>query len=127
MTEQQKAYETAPKNNVQEGKPRVSLLPMDILIKYVVPAYEEGVRKYHRESWRGGFHTSVLVDAALRHIVAFFWSGEDWDPDAAKVGIKKHHLAAAVFCLLSILHTLDARPELDDRFSVNDKERKSHE
>lgn len=103
---------TAPKNNVREGKSRITLLPMDVLIKYLIPAYEEGVIKYERESWRGGFHTSVLVDAALRHICDFYWSGNDADKDSVT---KKHHLAGAIFSLISILHTLDTRPELDDR------------
>ena len=103
---------TAPKNNIQEGKPRLSLLPLDVLGKYLVPAYEEGVKKYQRESWRGGFHVSVMVDAALRHIEEFFWQGKDVDQDS-QTG--KHHLAGAIFCLVSILHTLDTRPDLDDR------------
>lgn len=103
---------TAPKNNVEENKPKVSLLPMDILMKYLIPAYEEGVIKYGRESWREGFHTSVMVDAAIRHIAKFFWEHEDIDCDSTT---KKHHLAGALFSILSILHTLDIKPELDDR------------
>lgn len=106
--------QTAPKNNTQEGKPRLSLLPLDVLGKYLVPAYEEGVKKYNRESWCGGFHVSVMIDAALRHIEEFYWQGADVDPDS-QTG--KHPLAGALFCLISVLHTLDTRPELDDRFS----------
>jgi len=107
--------DTAPKNNVQEGKPRPSLLPMDVMIKHVCPAYSEGVLKYERESWRKGFLVSNMIDAAYRHISAFYHGGEDYDPDAEKHGVKKHHLAGAIFSLLSILHTMDTRPELDDR------------
>ena len=103
---------TAPKNNVQEGKARMSLLPMDLLKKYLVPAYEEGIVKYDRESWRGGFNTSIMVDAMLRHIEEFYWQGQDTDPDSTT---GKHHLAAVIFCALSILHTQETRPELDDR------------
>lgn len=105
----------APKNNVAEGKARMSLIPIDILAKYVTPAYEEGLLKYERESWRLGFNTSVLFDAAQRHQEAFFYQGEDFDKDAAKLGITKHHLAGAIFSLLSILHSLENYPELDDR------------
>jgi len=107
--------DTAPKNNSKEGKARASLLPMDVLMEYLVPAYEEGCLKYDRESWRKGFQTSVLIDAAQRHIGDFFYLREDWDPDAAKLGVKKHHLAGAIFSLLSILWSLKTRPELDDR------------
>ena len=103
---------TAPKNNLSENKPRPSLLPMDILIKYIVPAYEEGIVKYDRESWREGFHTSVMVDAAMRHITDFYWGGEDIDKNSST---GKHHLAGAIFSLISILHTLDTKPSLDDR------------
>ena len=113
---------TAPKNNVQEGKARMSLLPLDILRKYIIPAYEEGLIKYERESWRGGFQVSVLIDAAMRHMETFFYEGEDFDPDAEKLGITKHHLAGAVFSLLSILWTLDTRPELDDRVKESEKQ-----
>jgi len=106
---------TAPKNNLKEEKPRPSLLPMDVLIKWVCPAYEEGILKYKRESWRLGFKVSDLIDAAQRHINTFFYDQEDFDPDAEKLGIKKHHLSGAIFSLISILNTLDNRPELDDR------------
>jgi len=105
----------APKNNRKEGKPRPSLLPLDVMMKHVCPAYEEGVLKYKRESWRDGFWVSDLMDAAERHMSDFFYGGQDFDLDAEKLGIKKHHLAGAIFSLLSILHTLDTRPELDDR------------
>lgn len=106
---------SAPKNNINEGKPRPTLLPMDILIKWVIPAYEEGVIKYERESWREGFKTSVLMDAAQRHMNTFFYDQEEYDVQAADLGVTKHHLAGAIFSLLSILHTLEHHPELDDR------------
>lgn len=123
-----KMNDTAPKNNIQDNKPKPTLLPIDVLIKYLCPAYEEGLIKYERESWRRGFQVSILVDAAIRHISDFYYRGEDWDRDAEKVGVKKHHLAGAIFSLLSILHTLDTRPELDDRFSgrtANQNERRT--
>lgn len=109
---------TAPKYNIQEGKPRPSLLPMDILMKYLCEAYEEGVIKYERESWRDGFYVSVMIDAAFRHIIAFFWGGKDVD-DQSKT--KKHHLSGAIFSLICILHTLETRPELDDRHKPTNK------
>lgn len=107
--------QTAPKNNKTEKKARASLVPLDVLIKYLTPAYEEGVLKYERESWRKGFHASTLMDAACRHIVAWYYDREDYDPDAARLGIQKHHLAGAIFSLISALHSLETRPELDDR------------
>ena len=107
--------ELAPKNNLLEGKDRMSLLPLDVLRKYFCPAYEEGVKKYERESWRKGFPVSVMMDALLRHVSDFYYKREDYDPDAAAQGVEKHHLGAALFCICSMLHTLETRPELDDR------------
>lgn len=106
----------APKNGKAEGKPRASLIPMDVLIKYLVPAYEEGLIKYDRESWRKGFLISDVIDSAIRHIDDFWYRGNDLDEGALKLGIEKHPLAGAIFSLISALHTLEHRPELDDRF-----------
>lgn len=75
LTMENPELNTAPKNNPQEAKARASLLPMDLLMEYLVPAYEEGIQKYERESWRKGFATSTMIDAALRHIEAFYWRG----------------------------------------------------
>ncbi len=110
----------APKNNEIDKKDRMTLLPMDLLRKYLIPAYEEGNKKYWEESWRLGFKISVLMDAALRHIEEFYWKGENMDPAASKHGVEKHHLAAAMFCMLSALNTLDVRPDLDDRIVNRD-------
>lgn len=110
--------ETAPKNNLAEKKPLPNLIPMDILMKYLEPAYQEGILKYSRESWRGGFKTSVCIDSARRHIYAFYYGGQDMDPDS--LVDNKHHLAAAIFWLTCNLQSMDARPELDDRWSKND-------
>ena len=104
----------APKETT--GKPEISLLPMDVLIKHLLPAYEEGLKKYEKESWRKGFPVSQMMDACLRHINCFYWEGGNFDEEALnEYDIIKPHLGAAVFCLLSILHTLDNYPELDDR------------
>lgn len=115
---------TAPKNIEQENKPKPTLMPLDILLRYLEPGYQEGLIKYYRESWRKGFYVSDMMDAAFRHMIAFFYEKEDFDPDAAKLGIVKHHLGGAIFSLLCILQTLESHPELDDRFFPNRKEDK---
>ncbi len=108
--------ETAPKCAREEGKPRPSLIPMDILIEFLVPAYEEGLIKYEKESWRRGFKISELMDAVDRHKSAFFHERKDLDETAmSEYGIEKHHLAGAIFSLIAALHTLKYHPELDDR------------
>jgi hypothetical protein len=100
----------------------MSLLPLDVLQEFLIPAYMEGLEKYWRDSWRKGFKTSVMIDAALRHIEAFYWGHEDYDPDAAELGVMKHHLAGAVFSLLTLMHSLKYYPHLDDRTDPYTKE-----
>jgi len=105
----------APKNTEHENKPKPSLLPLDICLEFDEPAYQEGLIKYYRESWRKGFPISEMFDATVRHLKQFFYERQDYDPDAEKLGIKKHHLAAARFCIACMLQTLRDHPEMDDR------------
>jgi hypothetical protein len=105
----------APKNTAQENKPKPSLIPFDICMEYDEPAYQEGLIKYYRESWRKGFPISEMYDACQRHLKAFFYEMQDYDQDAAKLGIKKHHLAGARFSIACMLQTLRDHPEMDDR------------
>lgn len=105
----------APKNNIEENKPQMSLIPLDILAEFLVPAYMEGLEKYSRESWRLGFKVTTMMDALQRHLTAFFYDGEDFDTDAEKFNVKKHHLGGALFSLLCMCDTVANHPELDDR------------
>ena len=103
---------TAPKANLVENKPCPTLLPIDIIAELLIPAYLEGVTKYERESWRRGFYISTMIDAAQRHINAFFYEGQDIDPDSST---GKHHLGGAIFSLLSAYHSIKYHQHLDDR------------
>jgi len=105
----------APKNHEQEGKPDAGLIPFDLLLKVLEPAYQEGLLKYYRESWRLGFPTSVMYASCLRHLSAFFFDKEDFDSDAEKLGIKKTHLGGAMFALICMYDTFINHPEMDDR------------
>lgn len=105
----------APKNNIEENKPDMSLIPMDLLGKYLVPAYEEGLVKYYRDSWRLNFPHSVMIAAARRHLSEFWENGEDFDQDNES-GNPKHHLAGVIFCCLAMLNVHDTGDiEKDDR------------
>lgn len=106
---------TAPKNNEIEDKPQASLIPFDLLIEILEPAYREGILKYYRESWREGFHTTTMMDSTLRHLTAHFYAGEDFDPEAKKLGINKTHLGGAIFSILCMAQTMLVYPELDNR------------
>ena len=110
---------TAPKNIEQEGKPKMSAIPLDLLRDFLLPAYEEGFVKYFRESWRKGFKTSDMFDACQRHLTQYFYEQEDNDQETLeKYGIKKHHLGAVLFCVLCMCDTAKNHPELDDRKSI---------
>ena len=108
--------QTAPKNNIQENKSQVSLVPINILVEMLEPAYREGLIKYDRESWRLGFQSTVMFDAAMRHFMAWFYEGESFDPESKeKYNIDKHHLGAVIFCLINLYLTERDHKELDDR------------
>lgn len=118
--------QTAPKNNAQEGKPKMHLIPLDLLKEFLVPAYEEGLIKYFEESWRLGFKMSDMMDGLQRHMESFYYQGEDLDQETLDTyGIKKTHLGAALFCILGMCNTLKNYPELDDRTGKKDRNRKS--
>lgn len=109
---------TASKNIDLENKPKPSLIPQDILTEILEPAYREGLIKYKREDWRLGFKTTDMMDALKRHVDAYYYKGENYDPDAEKIGCKKHHLGGALFSLICMCDTFLNHPELDDRFSI---------
>lgn len=104
----------APKNTAAEKKQNLDLVPWHLIAMYLPNAYEEGLIKYFKESWKQGFTTSEMFAGAMRHLIAYR-VGEDYDPEAAKLGIKKHHLAGALFCILCMLDTFTNHKEFDDR------------
>ena len=107
---------TAPKNNVSEDKAKISLVPLDLIIPMLEPAYREGIIKYQRESWRLGFQSSVMYDALMRHLTKWFFELESNDPESKeKFSIDKSHLGAAMFCLINLYNTEHSFPDLDDR------------
>ncbi len=104
----------APKNNKEEKKPNLGLLPFDVLKEDAI-AYEYGIFKYEKYSWMEGFVTSELIASALRHIGNYFWYGEKYDDEALAAGFKMHSLASARFCLASIIHAEIEGLGVDDR------------
>lgn len=107
---------TAPKNNKEEDKPQPSLIPLDVLMEVLEPAYRVGLKKYYRESWRKGFKATDMIDAALRHISKFANEGEDFDQeDLKEFGMEKHHIGGAIFSLICLYHSVTRYPELDNR------------
>ncbi len=105
----------APKNDGIEKKPDMSLLPMDLL-EEVAKAYEYGLAKYSRNSWRGGFEQHKNQAAALRHAADYWDKGELYDQDAFdRRGMKVMHPAMVIFNMLCIIDSIKNHPELDTR------------
>lgn len=73
-------------------KPPIGLIPRSALeAEAMVLAF--GAAKYGRDNWRKGMEWQRMIDAAMRHIVAFA-DGEDIDPESGFT-----HLAHAKCCL----------------------------
>ena len=70
----------------------------------------DGAGKYGRANWRiAGVRASIYVDAAMRHITAWF-EGQDADPES-----ELPHLAHALACLAIIVDAQAAGMLRDDR------------
>ena len=104
----------APKNTKNEDKQDLDLIPWGLITKHLTPAYMEGLIKYYKRSWELGFTTTSMYAGAMRHLIAYR-DGENYDPSAEELGIIKHHLGGALFCILCMLDTFDNHPLLDDR------------
>lgn len=105
----------APKNNKQENKPQLSLIPLDLL-DGLARAYEYGCHKYSRNSWRKGFPQSDMVDAALRHIDKYWNQGKDLDKEALEAGFVVDHLSMAIFNILCVIDAHRNHPQFCDRY-----------
>lgn len=92
------------------GKPPISLLDRDF-IEGTANVMAFGAKKYDRYNWCGGIAHTRLVDAAMRHLVAYA-SGEDLDPESGLPHID--HAAASINMLRG---NQRLHPELDDRYN----------
>ncbi len=94
---------------LDKGKPPISLINRRALEEEAqVMAF--GATKYAAHNWRKGIASSRLLDAALRHILAYA-DGENVDPET---GLS--HLAHARCCLAFQIELEHSHPELDDRY-----------
>lgn len=94
------------------GKP-----PMALLDRYALEQIAQvlgfGASKYERDNWRKGIRYTRLVDAMLRHAFAIA-DGEDIDPES---GLP--HAAHIGCCTMFLLWMMRFRPDLDDRYKVD--------
>jgi hypothetical protein len=68
-----------------------------------------GAKKYGRDNYKNGMKWTRLVDACLRHVIAFA-DGENTDPESGQ-----SHLAHARCCLAMLLYYENKQVGEDDR------------
>lgn len=108
------AKETTGGTKHDTGKPSLSLIPR-VALEAEARVFGLGAVKYERFNFKKGFKYSRLIDAALRHIIAFN-DGEDLDLET-----KESHLAHARCCLAMLLDTISLGTAEDDRFKKESK------
>ena len=92
-----------------KGKPRISLLPLDIL-KGVSDVAGFGAKKYNDHNWRKGMDWTKLLDSCQRHIIE--WSiGNDLDEES-----NLNHLDHAIINLMYLRWYIKNNKGNDDRF-----------
>lgn len=91
-----------------DNKPPVGLIPRSATLEeaYVLAF---GAQKYGTHNWRQGMKWQRLINASMRHILAFN-EGEDFDPESGLC-----HLAHARCCLSFLIEYMTTHPEFDDR------------
>lgn len=100
---------TNPKDLLGVKKPPLSLIPPSAIVEEAM-AFKEGAAKYGRYNWRSNkVQLSIYVDAALRHLMAFF-DGEDIDPDS---GLP--HEAKVKACMSILIDARNTGNLIDDR------------
>lgn len=102
-------FETGAKRDMHAGKGRMDLLPWHGIME-VSKHCEEGALKYGEHNVDKGIPLHSLLDSASRHLAKYMVGMDDED-----------HLRAACWNLLWALNQRETHPELDDRFSTEEK------
>jgi hypothetical protein len=92
-----------------QGKTPITLVPREG-IELTAKVFAFGATKYGRDNYKQGMEWSRVLDASLRHILAFA-NGEDKDPES---GLS--HLGHALCCLNMLAYYETKGKGTDDRF-----------
>jgi hypothetical protein len=92
-----------------DGKPRMTLIPQDVLKSVAMVLTLAAKKKYGAHNWRKGLEWCRVLDGVQRHIASFI-DGEDID---SEFGIT--HLDHAICGLLFVSHYLKTGTGTDDR------------
>lgn len=96
-------------NKSDSKKPPITIIPREAL-EQEAQAFAFGAGKYGKYNFRKGIEYTRLLDAVMRHTLAFS-DGEDKDPESGE-----SHLAHARANLAMLLYMIKSHPELDDRY-----------
>lgn len=107
MEGEQQAMEGGTKHD--KGKPQITLVPR-AAIEGAAQALMFGAGKYGRDNYKKGFEQTRLLDAAMRHLIAYT-DGEDLDPESGLSHLD--HALASVSMLKECIRLGTAK---DDRF-----------
>lgn len=114
MGSRSKALTSNPKDLFGAKKVSISKLPA-IAVLHGAHAMMDGARKYGPYNWRDKkVVAGIYVDAALRHIQAWF-EGEE---NASDSGV--HHLGHAIACCAILLDAKETGNLIDDRPGMSD-------
>lgn len=103
-------FPTGSVRDMHEGKGRMDLLPMCVLLR-LARHYEAGSKKYGDRNWEKGIPCHSFADSAMRHLVKYMDGQKDED-----------HLIAAIWNLCGLAWTEEKHPDLMDipaRMEVN--------
>lgn len=114
MTDQRmNPNEAAAALKFDTAKPMMGLISSKFLVG-LAQVLTFGAKKYSAHNWRNGFKYSRVYDALQRHLVA--WNdNEDLDDET-----RMNHLDHAACELMFLREMVATRPELDDRFKLED-------
>lgn len=96
------------------GKPRISLIPREAILG-MAQALTYGASKYSSDNFKNGIEYRRLVDAAMRHLLAWV-DNENLDPES---GLS--HLDHALATLAMLKYMSENVPEMDDRYKKDNK------
>lgn len=91
------------------GKVSFTLIPLQLLAG-AARVFMGGKLKYAEWNWAKGMEWSAPMDCIIRHLIKFWWLGEDEDADTGE-----SHLDHVICNLLMLKHYTSAFKEGDDR------------
>lgn len=97
-----------------EGKAELSMISATALTQ-LAKVLSFGAQKYERNNWRKGMNWDRLINATLRHVLAFN-EGQDLDPETGL-----NHLSHAMCNLMMLIEYYYEELGTDTRYKVEDK------